>query len=297
MDDSILCIGEVLWDALPAGLFLGGAPCNVACHLRALGEDVGLVSRVGDDRLGAEARRRLRARGLSDALVQEDASLPTGFVRVELAATDDPDYDIVEPAAWDAIALTDALQQRVEAATVLVFGSLAQRASPSRTTIQQLAQTDVLTVCDVNLRPPYDDRSIIETSLRLADIVKANAEELEQLREWFGLACSPKRSMSALAASFACRAVCVTEGETGAHLWTEEAYWHHPGYAVDVADTVGAGDAFLAAFLHGWRADYDGEALLERANRLGAYVAARAGAVPEYDVDALAEFHTPQVEQ
>lgn len=291
MRNEILCVGELLWDALPAGLFLGGAPFNVAAHLHALGETVVFASRVGTDRLGKEARRRVRARGFSGTVVQVDASRPTGFVQVDLTETDDPDYEIVEPAAWDALSPTDALLQRAESATVLVFGSLAQRRSRSRSTIQQLAQGDVLAVFDVNLRPPYDDRAVVEASLRLADIVKLNADELARLQAWFGLAPSLEQAMSALAETFSCRAVCVTEGEGGAHLWRDDAHSHHSGYAIEVADTVGAGDAFLAAFLSGWLDDRDGDALLDDANRLGAYVASRAGAVPAYEVDSLGDIH------
>lgn len=284
---NILCIGEILWDALPAGLFLGGAPFNVACHLHALGDDVGFGSRVGDDVLGDEALRRLRARGLSDALVQVDDSLPTGFVRVDLTATDDPDYEIVEPAAWDALALTDALQHRADAADALVFGSLAQRTETARRTIRRLATTDTLRVFDVNLRPPYGDRAVVEHSLGLADVVKLNVDELAQLCDWTGLADAPVDAMGALAEAFDCQTVCLTGGDQGAWLWHKGADWRHPGYPVDVADTVGAGDAFLSAFLSGLLDGRDGDALLTIANRLGAYVAAHDGAFPAYTIDSL----------
>ena len=126
MNREILCVGEILWDALPDGLFLGGAPFNVACHLHALGTDVAFASRVGDDTLGEEALRRLRARGLGADLMQIDGSLPTGFVRVALDATGEPEYEIVEPAAWDAITLSDALSQHADRAAALVYGSLAR---------------------------------------------------------------------------------------------------------------------------------------------------------------------------
>jgi fructokinase len=289
MDDEILCVGEILWDALPDGLFLGGAPFNVACHLRALGEKGAFVSRVGDDRLGDEALRRLRARGLDDGLMQVDDQLPTGFVRVDLDAPDDPGYEIVEPAAWDAIARTEALQRRAERAAALVFGSLAQRAAPSRPTIQALCRSDALGVFDVNLRPPYVDRSVIERSLRAADVVKMNREELGRLRGWFDLPDGPGAAMDALGERFDCPTVCVTWGGDGARLWREGRTWHHPGHDATVADTVGAGDAFLAALLSGLLRDTDGAALLDLANRLGAYVAAHAGAIPDYAVDHLAD--------
>jgi Sugar kinases, ribokinase family len=288
MSDEIVCIGEILWDALPDGLFLGGAPFNVARHLHALGEPVAFVSRVGDDPLGREARRRLRAQGLDDALVQTDDTLPTGFVRVALDAdSGEPDYEIVEPAAWDAITGTDALERRAEQADALVYGSLAQRATPSRHTIRRLWATDALCVFDVNLRPPFDDRAIVEPSLHAADVVKLNDAELDRMRAWFGLSDGAEATMADLADVFGCRAVCVTGGADGARLWREGECRHHPGHAVAVEDTVGAGDAFLSALLAGLLDGRTGTALLDLANRLGAYVAARSGASPAYEVASL----------
>lgn len=288
MHDDILCLGEILWDALPDGLFLGGAPFNVARHLYALGEPVAVASRVGDDRLGREALRRLRAQGLDASLVQRDDTLPTGFVQVALdAETDEPDYEIVEPAAWDAIAQTASLTRRAEHAEALVYGSLAQRAEGSRRTIQRLWDTDALCVFDVNLRPPFIDRKHIEQSLRAADLVKLNEAELQCLRTWFGLPERPKATMAGLADAFACRAVCATWGGDGARLWTDGDCWHHPGYAVTVEDTVGAGDAFLAALLAGFLDGRAGPDLLALANRLGAYVASRSGASAAYEVEDL----------
>ncbi|PQJ34926.1 hypothetical protein BSZ35_10245 [Salinibacter sp. 10B] len=292
MSDEILCVGEILWDALPDGLFLGGAPFNVACHLRALGEDVGFVSRVGNDVLGDEALRRLRVYGLETDLMQVDDTLPTGFVRVALDDGGEPDYEIVEPAAWDAITLSDPLQQRGERAAAVVFGSLAQRAGTSRQTIQALCETNALRIFDINLRPPYIDRDVVERSLSIADVVKLNDHELHRLRTWFGLPNGAEAAMGALADTFGCSAVCVTLGGEGARLWNEGQYWSHPGYATEVADTVGAGDAFLAAFLSGIINDQNGEILLDRANRLGAFVASRSGALPSYDVESLADVET-----
>lgn len=288
MQDDILCVGEILWDALPEGLFLGGAPFNVARHLHALGEPVAFVSRVGNDRLGREARRRLRALGLDDDLVQTDDRHPTGFVRVALDSdSGEPEYEILEPAAWDAIAQTDALERRAEQAAALVYGSLAQRAWRSRTTLRRLWAADALQVFDVNLRPPFDDRAVVEASLRAADVVKLNENERRRLQEWFGLSGGREAGMVDLVETFGCRVVCVTEGSDGARLWMEGRGWQHPGYAVAVEDTVGAGDAFLAALLAGMLEGRTGAGLLAFANRLGAYVATHSGAGPTYEVDAL----------
>lgn len=287
MDNEILCVGEILWDALPDGLFLGGAPFNVACHLQALGQEAAFVSRVGDDRLGQEALRRMRARGLGTDLMQIDGSLPTGFVQVELGGTGEPDYEILEPAAWDAITFTDTLGQHAEHAGALVYGSLAQRALTSRQTIRRLCEAELLRVFDINLRPPFIDQAVVERSLQAADVAKLNDDELRYLQDWFDLPGDPEAAVADLAEAFGCQALCVTCGGEGAWLWQEGSTWHHPGYAVAVADTVGAGDAFLAALLTGLLTGRRGDVLLDLANRLGAYVASKAGAIPAYKFDGL----------
>jgi fructokinase len=301
MTQPILCVGEVLWDALPDGLFLGGAPFNVACHLQALGARVAFASRVGDDRLGAEVVRRMQARGLDPALVQTDPALPTGFVQVELGTTGDADYEILEPAAWDAIAPTAALDECAGAAAAIVFGSLAQRAPTSRKTIRRLCErggaAGALRVFDINLRAPFVERPAIEASLRAADVVKLNEDELGVLREWFGLPADPEPALAGLAEAVGARAVCMTCGSEGAWLWTADGCRHHPGYDVAVADTVGAGDAFLAALLRGLLGGQQGEDLLDLANRLGAYVASRSGALPAYRLDALADVEALSLSQ
>ena len=287
-DSQVLCIGELLWDSLPAGLFLGGAPFNVACHLHALGVPVAMVSRVGKDRLGMEALRRLGRHGISTELIQIDPERPTGFVEVTLDDQGLPEYDIVEPTAWDAIETTDGLLERAAQAGVIVFGSLTQRNPITRRTIERLCATDAFKVFDVNLRPPYDNPSVVRRSLRCADLVKLNRDELERLRSWFDLPEGCKEAMLVLGEMFDCASVCVTGGEDGAVLWQEGRWSEHPGYRVEVRDTVGAGDAFLATLLAGLIEGRSDEELLQRANLMGAYVATREGAVPTYQEEALA---------
>lgn len=265
------------------GLFLGGAPFNVACHLHRLGEEVAFASRVGDDVLGREARRRMRHQGLSDALVQVDPQWPTGFVEVDLDADGSPAYTIVDPAAWDAVAPTDALRACAEDARALVFGSLAQRKMPARQTIRTLWDTNAVKVFDVNLRPPFEDQEVVEASLAAADIAKLNEEELDVLTAWFDLPTRLEQRIPALADCFACKTVCVTRGASGAVLWNDGNWYEHPGYSVEVNDTVGAGDAFLAALLAGVLAERSDEAVLDDACRLGAYVATCPGSTPSYD--------------
>ncbi|WP_022834808.1 carbohydrate kinase family protein [Salisaeta longa] len=283
MSTSVLCVGELLWDALPRGLFLGGAPFNVACHVHQLGTSARIASRVGDDVLGHEALRRVRARGMSDDCVQVDAAHPTGFVEVALDGGGTPAYTIRAPAAWDVIASSEALTAAARDASALVFGSLAQRHDTSRATIRGLWATGAPLVFDVNLRPPHVERAHIEASLHAAAIAKMNDEELAQMQAWFGLPSGDRAAMQALADRFHLSMVCVTRGAHGAMLWHEGRWTTHPGYRVSVADTVGAGDAFLAGLLVAYLHDRSDADLLDHAARLGAYVASQQGATPPYD--------------
>lgn len=279
-DGEVLCVGELLWDELPAGLFLGGAPFNVACYLTAAGVPAAMVSRVGADRLGREAVRRAGRYRVATDLVQVDLILRTGFVKATIDDSGQPTYVIVDDVAWDAIEPNEVLLARAEKSLAIVFGTLAQRHATTRRTIERLWESKALMVFDVNLRPPFEDREVIRRSLERADVVKVNTEELQRLSSWFGLPQGDRESASALAGMFSCPVVCVTRGQAGAALWRDETWTEHPGFEVEVRDTVGAGDAFLAILLAGLLSGADSETLLKNANRMGANVAMQSGALP-----------------
>ena len=169
----------------------------------------------------------------------------------------------------------------------MVFGSLAQRDPVSRRSIRGICERARLRVFDVNLRPPHDDIEIVRESLEMAEVVKLNEEELGRMASWFGLPTGLRPTTSALAERFRCDAVCVTRGGEGAALLRQSRWVEHPGYRVEVADTVGAGDAFLAALLHGLLTGVPDEMLLGRACRLGAYVASCPGAIPPHVAEAV----------
>jgi fructokinase len=286
MEDAVICIGEVLWDALPAGLFLGGAPFNVACNLHRLGRNVTVASRVGDDALGREALRRMQRLGMSTDLVQIDPDLDTGFVEVDLDDEGVPAYMIREPAAWDAIAPQPELLARAKAAGLVVFGSLAQRSATSRETIRAVLEVSALKVYDANLRRPFATWDIVRASLQEADVVKLSEEELQQITRWAARD-GASGHIAALASTFGCSVICVTRGADGALLWKDQQQHEHPGYRVRVEDTVGVGDAFLAGLIHGLLDGMEAEDLLEFANRLGAYVATQRGPTPAYELSDL----------
>ena len=294
---EVLCVGEVLWDSLPEGLFLGGAPFNVACHLRATGTRVSMVSRVGNDRLGDEVLRRANRYGVGTDLIQVDPLLPTGFVRVHVDERGNGSYEICEPVAWDAIDATETLLARAARARAIVFGSLAQRNTATRATIERLwkvASHQALMVCDVNLRPPYDDLEVIRASLGMADVVKLSDAELIRLTARFGWGDRDEREMmQGLATMFGCTMVCATRGSRGAALLHDGEYSEHQGFPAEVRDTVGAGDAFLAVLLAGLLAGSSDAELLQHANLMGAYVVTQFGALPADQSAAIAPPEAP----
>ncbi|WP_237722563.1 PfkB family carbohydrate kinase, partial [Singulisphaera acidiphila] len=184
MSCKILAVGEVLWDLLPTGKQLGGAPANFTFHCRSLGALAGLVTRVGDDDLGRQVLERFRLLSLPTETVQVDPTWPTGTVSVTLAADGQPRFTIHEHVAWDRIGADEAGLALARAADAVCFGSLAQRSEPARRAIRSLvsaARPEALRVFDVNLRPPFIDRDVIAYSLKLADVLKLNDVELPEL--------------------------------------------------------------------------------------------------------------------
>ncbi len=287
MKKEILCIGEILFDSMPSGLFLGGAPFNVACHLHYLGGRAALASRIGRGELGKRIMRSLPEIGLTTELIHIDLEHKTGLVNVSLDKEGNATYKIVAPVAWDFIELTDELSSRAKNAEALVFGTLAQRTETTRKTIQTLCRSSTMNVLDVNLRPPYDSTGIIEESLRLAHIIKLNEEEMLTLSARFSLGWKQNDIIEGLAATFDLRMICVTRGKQGALLWADGKWYEHAGFQIEVKDTVGAGDAFLAAFLDGLTAGRALNEVLQFANALGAYVAGCESAIPQHDMGVI----------
>lgn len=287
MSLKILSIGEVLWDSLPGGLFPGGAPFNVACHLHSLGNNVTMISRVGDDELGRQIIRRMDERKMDSKGIQVDPENATGIVNVALNTDGIPEYDIVQPSSWDYISAEPELLKLARTSDVLIYGSLAQRSQQSRQTIKSLSKMGMKNIFDINLRPPYIDKDIVRGALMEADIVKLNEDEIFQLAEWFFLPAEIKPAAIALSKQFACETICVTKGENGAVLWHQQNWYEHPGFKITPVDTVGSGDAFLAGLISGTLSGGDAASVLSRANAIGAYVATQNGATPPIDESRL----------
>jgi fructokinase len=291
MNKSVICFGEVLWDILPTGQQPGGAPFNVAVHLHQLGQPVELISRVGDDELGRELLAFIESKGLSTAHVQQGHTHLTGVVKANVDDANEVVYKIVQPVAWDYIQYEPALAELVAQADVLVYGSLVARQAGSRETLYRLLENAQFRVFDVNLRPPHYTKEITKYLLDKSHLVKMNHHELAEIMEWFGRGPVHDRAeaMQWLAERYQLQAVCVTCGADGAMLWTGGRLYRAPGLPVQVRDTIGSGDAFLAALLKGWLAAEEPEAMLRFACAAGALVATHQGATPTITATDVAE--------
>jgi len=290
MSAPIVCFGETLWDVLPTGRQPGGAPCNVAVHLHQLGQPARLISRVGQDDLGTELVDFLQAKGVDTALVQRSATHLTGVVKANVDNSHEVTYKIVEPVAWDYVQHAPELKEAVAEAAMLVYGSLAARRPDTRETLYQLLPSARYRVFDVNLRPPHYTRPVVENLLRQADMAKLNEHELAEITEWLGLPADGDTALPWLAEHYGLQAVCVTKGADGAALWVANQLFTHPSFPIEVKDTIGSGDAFLAALLAGWQAKLPPADCLRRACAAGALVATHQGATPALsaaDIDRM----------
>ena len=280
---EIVGIGEILWDLLPSGKQLGGAPANFTCHVWALGAEARLVSRVGDDALGREIIERWGARGLPTDTIAVDTERPTGTVSVDLDADGQPRYTIHERVAWDRIEASDAALDALGRADAVCFGTLAQRTKSARAAIEVLlsaSRPDALRIFDVNLRPPFVARDVIVESLKPANVLKLNEHELPVLADIFSLSGSPAEQIAALASRFELRLVALTRGGEGSLLFADGACSEHPGLKATVLDTVGAGDAFTAVLTLGFLQRWDLDRINRHANEVAAYVCSQPGATP-----------------
>jgi len=286
----ILGIGELLWDMLPRGPQLGGAPANFTVMAGRLGDHAAVLSRIGRDDLGRKAIDILDPLPVDTSHLQVDPTHQTGRVTVTL--TDgQPAYVIHQPAAWDFLELSDEWLQLAERADAICFGSLAQRSLESRQTIQTLAaQTSsaCVRIYDVNLRAPFYSGEIVQESLELATVVKMNDAEVPLVLALLGLQSVEGQTTAGLRfgaeqllAEFpTLRMISVTCGAHGSLLVTRDEWQYHPGIPVKVADAIGAGDAFTAAMTHYLLRGADLLTLNEAGNRWGAWVASQSGAMP-----------------
>ena len=302
----ILGIGELLWDLLPGGARLGGAPANFAVMAGRLGNHAAIQRSIGRDELGRKAVERLDPLPADTSFLEMDPAHETGRVTVAFEGGQ-PRYTIQQPAAWDFLELTDRWVQLAERADAICFGSLAQRSHESRRTIQTLvaqSSASCVRVFDVNLRAPFYSGEVIQESLELATVLKMNDSEAPEILSMLGMPalpglpspaeCAPvplhftveRRGLIRLGAEWlleefpTLQMVVVTRGARGSLLVTRDEWHVHPGFPIQVADTIGAGDAFAAAITHYLLRGADLPTLNEAGNRWGAWLASQSGAMP-----------------
>jgi len=284
---KVLCFGEVLWDNLPSGPLPGGAPMNVALHLSRFDINATIASSVGTDSKGSELIAFLQDSSLRTDLIQVHQTLPTSEVLVHLDEHNCATYEICKPVAWDEIHLNDDLIREAGNSKAIVFGSLASRSEVTRNTLMELLKNDILKIMDVNLRPPYDTEEIVKILLSYSDIVKLNDEELMIISDWYQLSGTMDERMNSFYKLLKIKTLIVTKGKNGAIVLHENNVFQHQGYKVITADSVGAGDAFLAGFLAALFGHKEINQALKEACAIGAYVASQAGATPIYTKEII----------
>lgn len=276
----IVGIGEILWDMLPTGKALGGAPANFAYHAKRLGEDGWTVSAIGNDALGREIMEIVMEKGLRNLI--SVTSRPTGTVQVSLDAKGVPSYTIMEDVAWDNIPFTPQMAALASRADAVCFGSLVQRGNSRDSVLRFLRamRPEALRVFDINLRQHYYSKEVIDESLQLSDILKINDEEIRIVAELFGLGGDDTAACRALIERYGLKLVILTRGADGSEVITADEAIPQAVGQVEVVDTVGAGDSFTAAFVVAY---LRGDSLADAqrlANETAAYVCSCKGAMP-----------------
>jgi fructokinase len=286
---KIVAIGEVLWDILPGAEHLGGAPFNFAWHARNLAHDVSFISAVGNDHRGRRALELLEQAGLSIRFVRWTSDHPTGTVTVSFDASLGPQYCIHRPAAYDFPALSpaDFSALLTPPPAWIYFGTLQQMSVPARDLTRRLldATPAARRFYDVNLRAQSYTPELVRTLIRRAHVLKLSYQELPLVKEMCGIkGASLEQFCRESAGAFGLEIVCITRGAEGCALLLNGEYVEAPGFPIQVADAIGAGDAFSAALVHGMSSGWPTRQAADFANRVGALVASRPGGTPQWTV-------------
>lgn len=278
-------IGEILWDVLPGGKRIGGAPGNFVYHAKEFGAKPFVISAIGNDDFGVEIIKELKLKDIPVETIQINDK-PTGTVNVLINSQGEPEYTIHENVAWDYISFDESLQQISCKADIICFGTLAQRSRVSRETIKKIlkaAKPEALIVYDINLRQHYFTKEIIENSLKQCNILKLNEDELPVLCNILKIAGKTELDkINILIEEFKLKLVAWTKGAEGSFLITPAENSYLPTPKVKVKNTVGAGDAFTAAMVVNYAEGIPLKEVHEKAVGLAAFICTSNGAMPKY---------------
>jgi fructokinase len=284
----IVCFGEILWDVLPGNIVPGGAPMNVAYHLKKLGLQPALITRVGLDSYGKKLIQLMEKQDISTDFFQMDFELDTGKVTMTAGEGDAIHYDILKPVAWDNIQWDDQFRSLLDKSAYFIFGSLSTRSEASRSVLYRLLETAKYKVLDINLRPPHYNRAILEKLLSSGlSLLKLNADELELLTGWFSGYRAEADRIKALQDRFLIPTVVVTKGSKGSVMNIDGTFYEHPGFSVELADSVGSGDAFLAGLIFSISQGTSPPEAIAFASAMGALIASYHGPCPDYKVEEV----------
>ena len=294
MPKKIAAFGELLWDVLPSGKILGGAPANFIYRINSFGDRGTLLSKVGNDKAGRAIREALKNLGVSDENIQTDYEFPTGSVKVKVDEQGNADYNILTDVAYDHIEINTEMMEAFSEADCVCFGTLVQRYGISKNTLRELIHEapDVVKFLDINLRKKCYTATSIEDSLRMANILKTNDEELWITKYLLNLRHSKLKDLAReTIEKYKLDMLLCTLGENGAFCLTKENdFFYDPGYQISLGDTVGAGDAFSAGFVHYFMNEQSIEQALRFGNAAGAKVATTIGATSPIGKAEILEF-------
>lgn len=278
---SIVCFGEVLWDMLPTGKKLGGAPLNVALRTQALGNTAKVITSIGKDLIGKELEEEMQKHNANLDHVQFSNTYSTSEVLVSLDESGSASYEIKMPCAWDDIKLMDRDIDIVKQCDAFIYGSLVARQETSRNTLFNLLKQGGFNVFDVNLRPPHYDKATLQALMEYAHFIKFNDEEIIEISANMGF---NNKDIEACVRHIAFQTntdiICVTLGADGALLFYQGEIYTNKGYKVKVADTVGSGDSFLSTLVTGLLNNNTPQLAIDKACAVGAIVASKSGATP-----------------
>ncbi len=279
---TVTCFGEILWDVFPTHKKIGGAPLNVALRLQSFNVNIHMISSIGDDENGKELFKYIKEKGLDTSTIQIDQRYKTGCVNVTLDNNGSATYEIEYPVAWDKIEVTDQAVEIVKSSDAFIFGSLACRDEVSKNTLLSLLTHAIFKVFDVNLRPPFYSMSLLLDLMNKSDFIKCNDEELNEICTALDFNSeSIVEQIKFLSQHTRTDQICVTKGKDGAILLYNGNFYNNIGYPVKVADTVGAGDSFLATLINQLLNKIKPDEALGFACAVGALVASKKGANPK----------------